>query len=200
MNSMEKPAELMTPAEVARRIGVSPITVRSWVAKGWLKSRVTPGGHRRYLWADVEQLMKQKGRDSIQPAEVKILVIDDDDQFRGYLISALLYILPDAQIREAVDGFQAGMMLAEFHPDLVLLDYAMPRINGAEVCRMIKSNPAYADIRVVSVTGFANDDIKNTLINAGADKVMLKPISPKELENMLDEFKFYSGVASTVSK
>lgn len=175
--------KLMTPSEVAKRLGVSPITVRSWVSKGWLRSRVTPGGHRRFLWVDVERLMTEKRH---AQATCRILVVDDDPQFRAFLIDALNMLLPSAEIHEAADGFQAGMLMAEFHPDLVLLDYAMPCMNGAAVCRLIKSNITPA--RVVALTGYADSVIQAELINAGADKLLFKPISLDSMKLMLEQF------------
>ena len=195
MTRKPNPDELMTPAEVARRIGVSPITVRSWVSKGWLKSRVTPGGHRRYLWADIENLLEKKGRSPTPTEPVKVLVIDDDTQFRSYMINALHMLMPDALLKEACDGFQAGMLIAEFRPDLILLDYAMPRINGVEVCKMIKANPAYAGARIVAVTGFADAEIHASLMKAGVDKVVLKPFVLKDIEKMLDKFQLRTVAA-----
>jgi len=180
---------LLTPAEVAKRLGVSPITVRSWVAKGWLPAHMTPGGHRRFLWADVERLLEQRRQMATVPTPPKILVVDDDPQFRAYLLDALVTLLPQAALREAVDGFQAGMAMAEFQPDLVLLDYAMPGMNGAAVCRLIKSNPAYAGTRVVAVTGYADAGIHAALTDAGADQILLKPIPLATLEAMLHQFE-----------
>ena len=186
---MENMDGLLTPAEVARRLGVSPITVRSWVSKGWLPAHMTPGGHRRFLWADVERLLEQRRQMATVPTVPKILVVDDDPQFRDYLVDALTTLLPHAAVREAVDGFQAGMAMVEFKPDLVLLDYAMPGMNGATVCHQIKTNPVYAHTRVVAVTGYADSDIQMELTNAGADKVLFKPIPLLTLEEMLGKFE-----------
>ncbi len=179
----------MAPAEVARRLGVSPITVRSWVSKGWLTSHLTPGGHRRYLWADVERLLAERSEAITRLKRYRILVVDDDPQFRAFLVDALATLAPDAIIREAVDGFQAGTAMAEFHPDLVMLDYAMPGMNGASVCRQIKSSAAYAEIRVVALTGFADASIQAELASAGVDKFLFKPVPIKVIEDMLDQFR-----------
>jgi len=188
MSGTDDTKKLMTPAEVAKRLGISPITVRSWVAKGWLTSHMTPGGHGRFLWADVEQLIAQR-RDITLPAALKILVVDDDAEFRAYLVDALAMLLPAATLREASDGFAAGMAMAEFHPQLVLLDYSMPGINGAAVCRMIKSNKQYSGTRVVVVTGYADAATQATLTDSCADEVLLKPTPLRVIEGMLDRLK-----------
>jgi excisionase family DNA binding protein len=186
--------KLLSPAEVARRLGVSPVTVRSWVSKGWLLAHMTPGGHSRFLWSDVELLLESKRQAATLPVAPRILVVDDNPQFRAYLLDALATLLPTAAVRAASDGFQAGMDMAEFQPDMVLLDYAMPGMNGAAVCRLIKSNPAYADTRVVAVTGYADTGVHAALTEAGADRVLLKPIPLATLEAMLHQFELRAAV------
>lgn len=177
--------KLLTPADVAKRLGVSPITVRSWVNKGWLVSQVTPGGHRRFLWSDVERLMAE--RSVLRDAELspRLLVVDDDTQFRAFLVETLTLLVPHMEIREAVDGFEAGMAVMEFNPDVVLLDYAMPGMNGAAVCQSIKSNPARRKTHVVAVTGLAEARVEQELMQAGADLILYKPVPMIEIENML---------------
>lgn len=186
MNDMHTPLDdLLTPAEVAKRLGVSPITVRSWVAKGWLTSSVTPGGHRRFYWKDVQALLAQRNQATFTP---QLLIVDDDPLFRSYLIDAFATLLPDAIVRVAIDGFHTGIALAAYQPDLVLLDYAMPGMNGLDVCHLIKSNPDYAKTRVVILTGIADPALHMEFMQARADSVLLKPIAFKTLEAVLDQF------------
>lgn len=180
----------MTPSEVAKRLGVSPITVRSWVNKGWLVSTVTPGGHRRFLWKDVEQFKAKRLKEKARETVCRILVVDDDAHFRAFMIEALAILIPDAEIREAVDGFQAGTAVAEFRPDLVMLDYSMPGMNGASVCRQIKSSEIYSSTRVIAMTGYADLTIQAELKDAGADGLLPKPVSIDVIEGILKKFDF----------
>lgn len=197
MMTEHDPEKLLTPAEVAKRLGVSPITVRSWVSKGWLVSQATPGGHRRFLWKDVERLIAEKRQTTSVPDSrkasagnpVRILVVDDDQQFRTYLLDAIDTILPEAIVRAAEDGFQAGMILAELRPQLVLLDYSMPSLNGAAVCALIRSNHDYDETRIVAVTGFANAETRDALMLAGADRVLSKPLPLDTLREILGKFE-----------
>ncbi len=192
MNDMNTPLDdLLTPAEVAKRLGVSPITVRSWVAKGWLSSRVTPGGHRRFYWKDVEALLAERKQTGINP---QLLIVDDDPLFRSYLLDAFATLLPSAIVRVAIDGFHTGIALAAYQPDLVLLDYAMPGMNGLDVCRLIKTNPDYANTRVVILTGVADPLLHAEFMQASADSVLLKPIAFKTLEAVLDQFQLREPV------
>ena len=187
---------LLTPAEVAKRLGVSPITVRSWATKGWLAARATPGGHRRFRWEDVERLLLERGRSLLERGRSKVLVVDDDPQFRAYLVEMLSLLDGQLEIREAVDGFQAGLAMAEFHPDLVLLDYSMPGMDGAEVCRMLKAKPESAATRVVALTGLADPVVAQKMRDAGADEVVFKPAQPNRIREALAALGFPSTLAA----
>jgi excisionase family DNA binding protein len=185
---MKSSKSKLSPAAVAKKFGVSPITVRSWVAKGLLKASVTPGGHRRFNPADVDKLIQQHSVNPHNPLLSKrILVVDDDRQFRGFLVDFLSGITPKIEVAEAADGFAAGLMLAEFRPDIILLDYAMPGLSGAAVCRMIRSNPQYATSRIIAITGHAISGIEQEMLQAGADTVLIKPVTTAQLYNLLDQ-------------
>ncbi len=181
--------KLLTPSEVAKRLGVSPITVRSWVSKGWLKSKLTPGGHRRYLWDDVSQLLHERKNSKKKLNRTRILVVDDDPDFRAYMFDSLTTLLPNQSIREAADGFEAGIAMSEFKPDLVLLDYAMPNMDGAKVCQQIKSSGKYENAKVVAMTGYSDPLIEKALFDSGVDKVLHKPISLETIKALLIEYE-----------
>lgn len=168
-------------------LGVSPITVRSWVTKGWLKSVNTPGGHRRFLQADLDSFIRE--RRGIKPP-IKLLVVDDDVFFREFLVGAIKASDPSIEIQEAEDGFRAGMMMSEFMPDIVLLDYDMPGLNGAEVCRQIRANPLHAKSRVIGMTGHTSTVTDERLLAAGVDLILHKPFAVKDLMSVVIQFKF----------
>lgn len=169
---------LLTPAQVAAMLSVSPITVRSWVTKGWLNSVTTPGGHRRFLYSDVVRFMGTRG---IKKSSLKVLVVDDDDLFRELMVETIHEMDEAIAVKQAEDGFKAGMVMSEFMPDIVLIDYDMPNLNGADVCRRIKSNPLHAKTRVIGITGHASAAIESDMMEAGADTVLRKPFEISQL-------------------
>jgi excisionase family DNA binding protein len=176
--------ELLSPAQVAKMMGVSPITVRSWVNRGWLAATTTPGGHRRFTRQDVLALASQHGgRQGQRP--VRLLVVDDDPQFRGYLVELLGVLTPGAEIEAAVDGFEAGIKVAEFLPHVVLLDQSMPGLNGASVCRRIRSAPQHAAVRVIGITGHLDPQVEREMLAAGAECVLHKPLDVAALREAL---------------
>jgi excisionase family DNA binding protein len=177
---------LLSPAQVAKMIGVSPITVRSWVNRGWLPANTTPGGHRRFAREDVLQLVRQRGGQLPAPRRpLRVLVVDDDAQFRSYLMELLAELAPEAEVEQAADGFEAGIKVAEFLPDIVLLDQSMPGLNGASVCRRIRSVPQHSAIRVIGVTGHLDRRVEQEMLAAGAERVLHKPLDVLALREVL---------------
>ena len=167
-------------------MGVSPITVRSWVIKGWLKANVTPGGHRRFYLEDVNKLLQEHGAALQESKEAsRILVVDDDAVFRTYLVDLLMTLFPHIEVAEAADGFAAGVSVVEFRPDIIFLDYQMPGLSGVSVCQQIKANPQHAAIRIIAVTGTRQSSIGAELLQAGAESVLLKPVKTEQLLHAL---------------
>jgi DNA-binding response OmpR family regulator len=81
------------------------------------------------------------------------------------------------EVRTAADGQEALAAVAEHTPDLVLLDLMMPRGNGYEVCRTLRSSPRYDDVRIVMLTARGQDSDQRTGLAAGADAYVTKPFA-----------------------
>jgi len=79
------------------------------------------------------------------------------------------------------DGVAALAAVYEFHPDVILLDVTMPKLDGLEVCRRLKSDPATRLTPVVLVTGLSDLEDRIKGIEAGADEFLSKPVHPMEL-------------------
>lgn len=140
----------LTPNEAAKLLMVSPITVRAWTQKGLLPSETTPGGHRRFLRADLEQFAKNRETPSAR-RNLRILIIDRDKQFTSSLTEWLTAMDESFIVNSAADGFEAGAKLHRFEPDIILLELTMPKMDGFAVCRWIKANPDTRDILVIAM-------------------------------------------------
>ncbi len=178
-----------TPNEVADLFMVSPITVREWAKKGLLKAELTPGGHRRFLLPEVQKFARQRdlSLQERQDFRTRILIVDDDRQFCRYL-SEHFSAHDESIVTEcAFDGFSAGQCIPNFRPHIVLLDLMMAGIDGFEVCRKLKGDPDTKKIRVIAMTGFASDENKQKVIEAGAECCLSKPIDITELSDVLDK-------------
>ena len=109
----------------------------------------------------------------------RILVVDNDEMSVELLVALLADDYP--LISTAADGFEALAKVEPERPDLVLLDIMMPDLDGFEVCRRIKANPATAHIRVLMVTALnAVDDLVRGF-EAGANDFITEPINAPAL-------------------
>lgn len=184
---VEQNEEFLTPAEVANLLGVAPVTVRAWANKGLCADRITPGGHRRFARHEVERFARERGIPYVGAqggGQARTLVVDDDPQIRRLLCDFLSTHGVETEI--AGDGFEAGFKVATFHPTVVLLDLKMPGMDGLEVCRRIKADPATRATRVVFLSGYMNNETREAMRVAGADLCLEKPLDMALLASHLE--------------
>ena len=169
----------LTPNQVAELLMVSPTAVRQWAEKGDLNALTTPGGHRRFLPAEVESFARKRGLtlNLGNTGALRILIVDDDEQLARYLVELLNRFKEEIATETAGDGFAAGLKIHEFEPHIVLLDLMMPGLDGFEVCRQIKDNPATSAIRVIAMTGYRTEENVKRIIEAGAEECLEKPLN-----------------------
>ncbi|MBN2831410.1 MAG: response regulator [Candidatus Omnitrophica bacterium] len=110
---------------------------------------------------------------------IKILIIDDDPDIRDVL--KLTLSEEKYEILEACDGEEALKIIHENQPDLILLDYKIPKVDGREVCRRIKKDLLLRHLPIIMVTGKGDINDKVVGMDAGADDYVVKPFEPKEL-------------------
>ena len=111
----------------------------------------------------------------------RILLADDDPGLRRLIGTTLG--TEDFELLHATDGEEALQMARQQRPELVLLDVNMPKLDGFEVCRSLKSEPETAGIKVVMLTARGADVDRAKGRDAGADDYFIKPFSPVQLLN-----------------
>lgn len=111
--------------------------------------------------------------------QARILVVDDEPANRLLLRQLLAHL--GYAVREATDGEEALASVAAEPPDLILLDVHMPRLDGYEVCRRLKSDARTRLVPVVMVTGLDQLPDKIKAVELGADDYLKKPFDPMEL-------------------
>lgn len=111
--------------------------------------------------------------------KTKILVVDDEERNRR-LMSAILknygYVY-----ETAINGVEALEKTETFQPDLIFLDIMMPEMDGYEVCKRLKENPATQHIPVVIITALMEREAMLKGLEAGANDFLLKPVDPAEV-------------------
>jgi len=115
-----------------------------------------------------------------------ILIVDDDPLIRK-LITTTLQDVAGFDLREAGDGLAAIEAATEIRPHIVFLDYDMPRLNGIETCRRLRSDPTTADATIIMLTAMSDQPAQDRAVGAGADLFLTKPFSPLRLLRLVDE-------------
>lgn len=109
----------------------------------------------------------------------KVLVVDDEEP----ILELLKYNLEKQgyDVRTAIDGQVAVDTARKFHPDLVLLDIMMPKMDGVEACRQIRAIPELANTFIVFLTARSEEYSEVAAFDVGADDYITKPIKPRAL-------------------
>jgi len=177
----------LTPNKVAELLMVSPTAVRQWAEKGELNALLTPGGHRRFLPGEVERFARSRGLtlNLGESEDLKILIVDDDEGVSSFLTDLLEDVDASVLAETASNGFSAGLKVRKLKPQIVLLDLMMPGLDGFQVCRLLKSDPATKSIRIIVMTGYASPENIESAILAGAEACISKPIDTDDLIQLL---------------
>ena len=115
----------------------------------------------------------------------RILIADDEASVRLLVSNTLEDERFD--IVEAVDGADALAKAEKLCPDLLILDFMMPNLNGVEVCRRVKADPLLAHTKIIMLTARTQNTDTEQAMQAGADHYLQKPFSPLELMNLVEE-------------
>ncbi len=109
----------------------------------------------------------------------RILIVDDEPN----IVISLEYLMKREgwETTVAADGEAALAALEKAPPDLVILDVMLPRMNGFEVCRLIRADPRWAKLRILMLTAKGRDTEVEKGLGLGADAYVTKPFSTKDL-------------------
>jgi len=112
-----------------------------------------------------------------------IFVVDDSDT---NLMTAEESLEDHYQVMTIPSAAKMFVFLEKFVPDMILLDIQMPEMNGFEALERLKANPSYADIPVIFLTGYIDDDIKARSRELGAVDIITKPFSASALQERIE--------------
>ncbi len=180
---------VFTTGEAAEICQISQQTIIRCFDSGRLKGFRVPGSRfRRIPREELIKFMKDNGIpvDRLGNGKHRILVVDDDEQIAELFVDVLER---DGrfEVRTASTGYDAGVATNEFKPDLMILDFMLPDINGNVVCRTVRENPSLVDMKIIIVSGVVNKDEVKDLLNAGADDFVKKPFNIEKLVARITE-------------
>jgi two-component system, OmpR family, response regulator len=184
-----QPKGVFTTGEAADVCKVSQQTIIRCFDAGRLGGFRVPGSKfRRIPREALIKFMKDNAipLDNLESGRRKVLVVDDDAEIVELFVDVLNR---DGRfdVRTASSGYDAGVLTQEFQPDLMILDYMLPDINGNVVCQTIRNNPKFEHMKIIIVSGVVNQEEIDELKLAGANDFVKKPFNIEKLiERMVE--------------
>lgn len=191
-----KKIRIFSALEVANICGVVNQTAINWIKNKYLKAFITPGGQYRVYADDLFNFLHS--RDMRVPDELKtileeqlkqnrLLIVEDDTSLNDLLMRYFRKKEPDSEIFQATDGFEAGRIVSEQKPGVIILDIGLPGIDGRKLCRRIKSDTSLGNPIVIAITGLDDPNLETQILKDGADAFIAKPFKPTALSEKIDE-------------
>jgi len=174
---------VFTTGEAAKICKVSQQTIIRCFDNGQLKGFRVPGSRFRRIPREMlYKFMKDNGipTDALESGKRKVLLVDDDSE----LVEVMTKFLEEDgrfEVRVASTGFDAGMLVKEYRPDIIVLDVMLPDINGKEVCQRVRADNTLEDVRILCISGMIEEDKIQDLKLSGADDFLHKPFEIEEL-------------------
>ncbi len=169
--------EVFTTGEVAEICQISQQTVIRCFDNGRLKGFRVPGSRFRRVPRDsLLQFMKDNGIPlaRLQRGKRRVLVVDDDPDIVE-MLTDLLQADGRFEVKTASTGYDAGLLTRQFNPDIMILDYLLPDINGNVVLASVRKDPELAHMKIILVSGVVNQEEVDALLAAGANDFIKKP-------------------------
>ncbi|MBQ9873973.1 MAG: response regulator [Thermoguttaceae bacterium] len=174
---------VFTTGEAAKICKVSQQTIIRCFDSGQLRGFRVPGSRFRRIPREcLYSFMKENNipTDALESGKRKVLVVDDDKD----LVDLLVDVLEGDgrfETRSVNNGFDAGMTVREYRPDLIILDVMLPDINGKDVCVRVRGDKSLEAVKIVCVSGIVEEDKIEELRRAGADEFLAKPFETEKL-------------------
>ncbi len=175
--------DLFTTGEAAEICKVSQQTIIRCFDAGRLEGFRVPGSRFRRIPRQSLVKFMQENKiplETIASGKRKVLIVDDDAEIVELIVEVLRR---DGRFETetASSGYEAGIATQRFRPELILLDYMLPDVNGNVVCQTIRKNPEFENIRIIIVSGVVKQDEIAQLLRSGAQDFIRKPFDVAEL-------------------
>lgn len=180
--------KVFTTGEAAKVCKVSQQTIIRCFDSGRLNGFRVPGSRfRRIPREELIRFMRENDipLETIGSDRKRVLVVDDEPEIVS-LITELLESDGRFEVRSAGTGYDAGIETERFKPQLIVLDYMLPDINGNVVCQRVRESGGTEDTRVLCVSGVVEQNEIQRLRDAGADDFLKKPFDLRELVSRIE--------------
>lgn len=176
-----------TTFEAAKICHVTHHSIKNWIKQGLIRASRTPGGHYRILEKDLDAFREEYDMFPREPgSDTKRVMVVDDDPDAMQLVEN---ILKDEgyELVTVSNATEVGLKAAQMVPDLIILDYLMPDINGFEVSKALRSNDLTKNIPIMAVTCLTKESDIERIFECGADEYLAKPYKVEQLQKKVRE-------------
>ncbi len=183
----EREEKAYTTFEAAKICHVTHHSIKNWIKQNLIKASRTPGGHYRILESDLDAFREKFDmfpRDK-GPVKRRVMLVDDDPD----VLSLLENLLTDegVELIKVSNATEVGLKAAQLSPDLILLDFLMPEIDGFEVCKALRDNELTRSTPIMAVTCLTKEEDIERIFACGADEYLAKPFRPEDLLSKVRE-------------
>ena len=179
-----------TTFEAAKICHVTHHSIKNWIKQGLIKASRTPGGHYRILEDDLDRFRDQYDmfpRDK-GSSKKRIMIVDDDPDALALMDNILSN--EGFELIKVSNATEVGLKAAQLAPDLLLLDFLMPEINGFEVCTALRQNDLTRSIPIMAVTCLTKEQDIERIFECGADEYLAKPF---KVDTLLEKVRDLVG-------
>jgi len=183
----EREQKAYTTFEAAKICHVTHHSIKNWIKQGLIRASRTPGGHYRILEEDLDAFREEYDmfpRDK-GPSKRRVMIVDDDADARDLIESMLSG--EGYELIKVSNATEVGLKAAQLTPDLILLDFLMPDINGFDVCKALRDNELTRSIPIMAVTCLSKEDDIERIFECGADEYLPKPFKVEQLQEKVQE-------------
>lgn len=176
-----------TTFEAAKICHVTHHSIKNWIKQGLIKASRTPGGHYRILESDLDSFREQYDmfpRDKGSKKQ-RIMIVDDDPD----ALALMENILTDDgfELIKVSNATEVGLKAAQLSPDLILLDFLMPELNGFDVCKALRESELTRSTPIMAVTCLSKEQEIERIFQSGADEYLAKPFKVDQLLEKVQE-------------
>lgn len=184
---MNREQKAYTTFEAARICHVTHHSIKNWIRQGLIKASRTPGGHYRILEKDLDEFREKYDMfpKDASAKKYKIMVVDDDPEALQLIENILGK--DEYEIIKVSNATEVGIKSVILSPDVILLDFLMPEINGFEVCRALRNNDITKNIPIMAVTCLTKESDIERIFACGADEYLAKPFKVDQLIEKVKE-------------
>ena len=176
-----------TTFEAAKICHVTHHSIKNWIKQGLIKASRTPGGHYRILEPDLDAFREEYDmfpRDKGMNKQTIMIVDDEPDAL------ALMENILSGEGYDLItvsNATEVGIKATQMLPDLILLDFLMPDINGFDVCKALRANEVTRGIPIMAVTCLSKEEDIERIFECGADEYLPKPYKLEQLQQKVQE-------------